>query len=142
MSGGQLLLLQDLDDNDSDKSFTVPAGKAYELLYGSVELISTATVGNRQLVIEITDGTEIIYRIHAGTTQAASLTRHYLFGQGNVRETSFVDGTLMTPLPTGLLLKPSYVIRVYDSGAVDAAADDMDVSIMVKNLPLTHGSIT
>ena len=37
--------------NDSDKSFTVPAGRMWELTSIWVELVSTATVGNRQMVV-------------------------------------------------------------------------------------------
>jgi hypothetical protein len=46
--------------------------------------------------------------------------------------TAFRDTTfLMTPIPPTILLPAAYIIRVYDSAAVAAAADDMVVQLMV-----------
>ena len=142
MSGGSITLLQDLTDNDSDKTFTVPSDTIYEVLYASAELITTGTVGNRQLTIDIGDGTEVIHKLDVGAVHAASTTVDYLFAPGYVRETTVVSGTLHCPIPPKLFLLPGYTIRVYDSAAVDAAADDMDVSIMVRKLPENHKDVT
>lgn len=119
--------------NDSDKTFTVPAGTEWELSTISVELVSTATVGNRQMEIRITDGSDdVIGRVRAGIVQAASLTRNYMFGVGLPDLAAFRDtDLLMTPLPA-LVLPAGYKIRVLDKAAIDAAADDMDVQMMVK----------
>lgn len=123
---------KDVLANDSDKSFTVPAGEIWELLAARIILASTATVGNRQICIEITDGTDVILRILAGAVQAASLTRYYNFYQGAPNLTAFIDTThLCNPLPSKLQLAAGYVIRIYDKTAVDAAADDMSVYLTV-----------
>jgi hypothetical protein len=120
--------------NDSDKTFTVPAGTEWEILTIYVELATTATVGNRQLAIRFTDGSDdIIGQIRAGAVQAASLTRIYQFGVGLPDLTAFRDTDfLSTPLPDGLVLPAGYKVRILDKAAIDAAADDMDVQMMVR----------
>lgn len=131
---GSTLLKTGIDStaNDSDKTITVPAGKTWELKWLHIILASTATVGNRQIKMEILDDDSVVRAdIHAGAVQAASLTRHYLCGQGVYRETSFVNGEMHVPIPHDLILHPGWSFRVYDSAAVDAAADDLTVSYSV-----------
>ncbi len=119
--------------NDSDKSFTVPAGKVWRVLSVWVEFTSTATVGNRQVAVEFQDGAaNVIGRVVAGATQAAGQTRYYLFAADMPDLTAFRDTDyLSTPLPASLELPAGYVVRVYDKNTVDAAADDMIVRMMV-----------
>lgn len=119
--------------NDSDKSFTVPLGKTWELDWLHIILATTATVGNRQIKLVILDDDSVERMdVHAGTTQAASLTRHYLCGKGVYRETSFVNDEMHVPIPHSIVLQPGWSIRVYDSAAIAAAADDLTVSLQVK----------
>jgi hypothetical protein len=127
------ILRSDTALNDSDKSFTVPAGKIWRVKWVWVELISTATVGNRQMTIQLQDNTaDIIGTIKAGAVQAASITRNYMFSPYAVNLTSFVDTSfLSTPIPE-LILPQNFIIRAFDSTAVDAAADDMVVHLMVE----------
>lgn len=136
--------LRDSTANDSDKIvLTAPNTntnrKMIEILHVHVVLVSTATVGNRQLIMSIQDDTDtLVTDFHAGATQAASLTRHYGFAQGVYRETSFVDGSIQIPFPTeGTVLLPGWDLRVYDSGAIDAAADDMTVDVIYREVNLT-----
>ena len=116
--------------NDSDKSFTVPANTEWLVKSIWVELITTATVGDRQLEIQIQDdSSDVIGSIRAGVVQGASLTRNYLFALGIADLTSFRDTDLMmTPIPE-LWLPAGYVVKVFDNNAVDAAADDMVVQV-------------
>jgi len=127
------LLVADEGADDSDKSFTVPANYYYQVLWIWVELTTTATVGNRQMTIELQDDSaDVIAQWRAGAVQAASLTRYYCFAPANADLMAFRDTSfLMTPIPPTLLLPASYVVRVYDSAAVAAAADDMVVQLMV-----------
>lgn len=124
-------LESDTTANDSDKSFTVPAGYEAYCMSVRVELTTTATVGNRQITLLFTTGGgTTILAVKAGTTQAASLTRYYNFAIGMPDLFGFRDtSTLMTPLP-GVRLPAGYILRVYDSAAIDAAQDDMNVQIM------------
>lgn len=119
--------------NDSDKTFTVPSSVEWHIMWIWVELTTTATVGDRQLVIEIQDNAnDVTAQIRAGVVQAASLTRYYLFAPsmadlGVFRDTDW----LMTPLPPTVLLDIGMQVRVYDNNAVAAAADDMVVQMQV-----------
>jgi len=119
--------------NDSDKSITVTASEEWEILTIWVEFASTATAGARQLEIQIQDdAADVIMEFKAGLTQAASLTYFYLFGQAmGVEIVALRDGDLVfSPLPK-IILPASYVVRVWDNNAVDAAADDMVIQMLV-----------
>lgn len=118
--------------NDSDVTFTVGAGLEWHVLSIYVALVTTATVGNRQLEIRYLDSSDnIIHVVSAGATQAASLTRQYSAGQGMPAGTTFVNGNISLPLPANLVLPPGYKVRVFDAAAIDPAADDMVVRMIV-----------
>jgi hypothetical protein len=121
----------DVTPNDSDKTLTVPAGKAWVLQFLSVNLVTTATVGNRQLRVEIGDGTNLLWFKEFGAVQAASLTRDYYAASDLPDDTSFDgDGRIRMQLEAHVL-PPGYTVRIYDTQAIDAAADDMTVRLMV-----------
>jgi hypothetical protein len=119
--------------NDSDKSFTVPDGEMWKLMYANVKLVTSADVGNRQIRFSVTDpdGNDVGY-ISAGAVQVASTTRSYGFLQGIYRETAFIDSMIQIPIPVDLYLPAGSTIRFYDSAAIAAAADDMTVSFGVQ----------
>jgi hypothetical protein len=122
--------------NDSDKSFTVPANEEWELTGVWVELISTATAGDRQVTVEIQDSSnDVIAQIQAGAVQAASLTRYYQFGKGMDTLSAFTGDAgdwISVSLPHMPLLA-GWIVRVWDKEARDAAADDMVVQL-VRNM--------
>jgi len=122
--------------NDSDKSWTVPDGETWEILYAHVIFTSTATVGNRQLRFIVKDASgNIAIDVHAGTVQAASVTaRHYSFKQGVYRETTVVDGELECPIPEDCVALGGDVVQFKDNAAIAAAADDMTVSFTYRKL--------
>jgi len=125
-----VILTADVTADDSDKSFTVTALKVWQPLSVQVSLVTTATVGNRQMTIDITDGSDnLLARVRAGAVQAASLTYTYTFGLGLDKDVAPIALHLTAPLPA-MLLAAGYKIRVYDSAAVAAAADDMTVRII------------
>jgi len=119
--------------NDSDKSFTVPAGEMWHLNSIFVTLVTTSAVGNRQIVIEVQNASGVVIgRISAGAVQAASLTRHYLGMQGTYRETAFINNDIQLPIPQDSFLPAGFMLRVYDSAAIAPTADDMTVSVSLK----------
>ena len=116
--------------NDSDKSYVVPAGRQWFVDWIHIILTTTATVGNRQIGIQVLDeSSNIMYDLHAGAVVAESLTRHIMALPGVPRETAFVAAQLQMGLPRRMQLLPGWTLRVYDNAAVDAAADDMVVSL-------------
>lgn len=119
--------------NDSDKSFVVPDGEMWKINFAYATLATTATVGNRQIVLRVLDENgNSIFDSHAGAVQAASLTLDYGFYQGIFRETTFVATEIQCPIPADLYMKAGYTLRMYDAAAIDAAADDLTVSFQYK----------
>ncbi|MFQ5798844.1 MAG: hypothetical protein ACE5H0_09150 [Bacteroidota bacterium] len=129
-------LQEDETANDSDKTFTVDSDEEWRVKSIYVELVTTATTGDRQLVVEYQDAAaDVIAEVRAGAVQAPSLTRKYLFAVGAIDLTSFRDTDfLMTPLPE-IMMTEGFKIRIYDIKAKDAAADDMEVHMMVERIP-------
>ena len=119
--------------NDSDKSFTIPGGVQQRLLYASVELISTAVVGNRQMAMRVLDAAagNIMLEAIAGVVQTNNSTIRYNFGSGLPREAAVVAGQVSIPIPAGFILGPKMVVQFLDTAAIDAAADDMTVAFVV-----------
>lgn len=121
----------DATANDSDKTFTVPNGVTWRPLGVTVTYASTGTAGDRQVGIDFCDSSDnAICSMRAGATQGTSTTVVYVFGVGNPREITAVDQVLMTPIPFFVLL-PGYYIRVFDTAAIAAAADDMTVDLLL-----------
>lgn len=127
--------VRDATANDSDKSFTVPAGKAWALQYVYAEITATATVGNRSLAVHIRDTNPSVIVVEATANIAAAQKGNIRLINGAPRSTTaqrMLDGTTATvsqenQLPMLALLPAGYSVRVWDSAAIDAAADDMTV---------------
>jgi len=129
------LLVNDATPNDSDKTFTVPAGEEWEILSIYAQLTTTATVGNRAMAVEfMTAAGDIIASVWASSAplQAASLSYKYTLAPG-------MDVVASAPRSSGsipsLALLAGYQIRVYEYVAVDPAADDMTVRIFGTTRP-------
>jgi len=134
LAGWSSSVQADEADDNSDKEFTVPANTEWEILSIWIEFVSTAVVGDRQLCVEIQDDSDdVILQVRAGAVQAASSTRYYTFAPSVVDLTAFRDTDyLSTAFPAGLVLPAGCDVRVYDNAAVDAAADDMNVQMLVR----------
>jgi hypothetical protein len=125
--------------NDSDAVIlTAGTNKLIEILNIHVVFTSTATVGNRQILMIIQDDSDVLVSdYHAGAVQAASLTRNYSFARGTYRETSFIDDQIQNPFPFGTVLFPGWDLRIKDDAGIDAAADDMTVNVVYKEFDIT-----
>src|SRR4030067_3306702 len=124
-------ILTDLALTDSTKDFIVPTGRQHKLEWGFASLASTATVGNRQMVIELiaADGTTVLVSASAGAVQAASLTNRYNFAPGSQRGSAFVASQIETPTFPNFLAIEGQRLRIRDSAAIDAAADDLLITL-------------
>lgn len=115
--------------NDSDKIITIPEGVTRKLICGHINLATSATVGSRVLQLIIADENGVTLWVSSSTPLAASLTENYTisndYNRGGV-------GT-MIGIPSDLMLKPGYQIRIWDSEAVDAAADDMKIHLIFED---------
>lgn len=128
--------VRDATANDSDKSFTVPAGKIWVLALLYAELFATAVVGNRNMIWSLSNGANIIQCGTTGPNCAANQTVNALYMPGiagysttvGVRLTTLAEPTnKLTSFAPPLLMREGYILRVYDVNAIDAAADDLTV---------------
>lgn len=123
---GQFVLVSDEDANDSNKTITTPTNFIRKLLWLRVELATTATVGDRRIVVQILDAAnDVIYQRQAAVL-AASSSANYNFNPGG-GATETVDDEVTISLPAEVVIPAGYDLVVKDEDAVDAAADDMIV---------------
>ena len=117
-----LKILTDVNTNNSDKNFLVPALKRQTLLWVQAVYTTNATAGNRNLTLDINDGNpaNVIFRINAGAVQAASLTNRYSIFNGAPRGAAFVANMIEIPVPMIALL-PGWRIRIFDLAAIAPA---------------------
>lgn len=85
-------------------SETVPTNARWRLLGVDAPLVTDVTVANREVVLTIDDGANIVAEITAAQNQAASLTRRYSFARGVQRGVSATATIINAPLPDALLL--------------------------------------
>ncbi len=132
VSPPNLVEKSNLTVDDSDKTLTVPANTLWRVQFVYVKLISTSTVGNRQMRLEIGDGTNLLWFKNFGAVQAASLTRHYYAAADYTSDEGSFDsgGRIRLRLDAHWLL-PGFTLRAYDSAAIAAAADDMELYVVV-----------
>jgi len=123
--------------NDSDKTLTVPSGKQWKWRYGLALFVTSATVGNRRIILEIRDaGGNNFYRMFSLNATAASTTDNFVFGNfGDTAEDA--GGNMTLPIPTECILDENFQIRIFDSAAVDAAADDLTIRLVVEETDVT-----
>lgn len=134
---GDMALQADENLNDSDKVFSVPTNKKWMVLWIHVEFTTTATLTNRLLTLRIRDdGNDAIYQVEGLNEQAPSATEVYIFLPGIGEPTEGKATRHFLPLPALCLLPHLYSIHILDVNAVDAAADDMIVQMMVLELPM------
>lgn len=136
---GRIVWYFDDTANDSDKSFTVPAGKIVMPFFVAATLACTATVGNRSLRMTISDGTNLIYKTTFQASVAASQTGTLYVEPGPYASSTTArpgpgssdtaNVTLSVTMPSPLYLKAGYIIHVWDRAAIDPAADDMTWTI-------------
>lgn len=126
---GHLRIVEDTALNDSDKTITLDTTDLNRIQAIQVNLITTATVGNRNLEIIVDDGTNELFRATAQAVQAASLTRDYSWAPDGQDDAAFINDALRIRIPNVWLPSGSRV-RVFDFAAIDAAADDMVVRIL------------
>lgn len=121
----------DILTNDSSKTLVVPKGQSWCIHSIFVVLATTATVGARNMRLSILDDDDnVLYSVDALATQAASLTYKYAFLPGAANEDHAAKLWFQAGLPQDCVLPTGYQIKIEDSAAIDAAADDMTVKAM------------
>jgi hypothetical protein len=105
-------------------TYTVQFTEPKVLLWAHVVYTPSATVGNRQLLLRMLNGSDVfIMDTHAGAVFGATTVRHFLFVQGIYRETAFVDNELEVAIPKDMVFPAGYKLNLIDEANIDAAAD-------------------
>lgn len=118
----------------SDKTFVVPAGEEWEILWIWVKLSTQVNAGNRQLAIQILDasGNVLATLARAGVTQPISTVRYYLFAPGAPDQLAFRDTDHITvTLPVTSFLSAGQRLRIYDNKAIAPVNDDMTIELQI-----------
>lgn len=133
---GRVVWTRDAVANDSDKSFTVPTGKIWALKFIEATIVTTATVGDRLLSVGITNGANYVFTglntASIAASKAATIFLVPAFGavstSGHRRLDNFGGSDVGNDFTLPELFLPAgYVIRIWDSAAIDAAADDLTI---------------
>jgi len=126
--GGEQRVYSD-ETTGNDKVISVPAGRRWQILWIFCNFQTTATVGNRLLLLEIRDrNNDVRYKERAPNTQSESDNLDYVFAPGYVRGTT--TGQYMACLPCLTVLGHGWDIRIRDAYNVDAN-DTLKVYVVV-----------
>lgn len=118
--------------NDSDKAIAVTLGEQWHIMSVHVKYTSTATEGNRQIVLQLLSGATVVDEVRAGLVQAASNTYYYAFQPNASNMSTAIDSDFITTnIPSTWILGYGESVRVLDNNAVAAAADDMEIRMRV-----------
>lgn len=113
----------------SNKIIAVPTNEYWTLLGVYIKLVASATVGTRQIRIQIRDASgNVLVELEAGETQVASATKNYAAAPGLVTEVHIAGEMLFMQLPRMRLVE-AFDIRAFDETDVDDAADVLDLQI-------------
>ena len=107
----------------------VPAGNCDIVKYGLVTLTTDGTVADRTVVLTVEDGGTALFSLSVGAVQAASVTgRVHTFFPQALRETSVVNGSLMTPIPE-LVLTAGQTIEITITNGVAGDSFTADFTV-------------
>lgn len=88
----------------AEMSETVPTNARWRLLGVDIPLVTDATVANREVVLTIDDGANIVAEIASGTSHVASTTRRYSFARNVQRGAGATALTVNAPIPDAILM--------------------------------------
>lgn len=110
---------------------TCPTGSLIEVLQIHVVYTSSATAGNRRLLVKVQDSSDtLVASYHAGSQQNASLSKNYTYARGITREANFVDDSLHVAIPFGTVLLPGWDLTLSDTNDVDESGDSAVVNVI------------
>lgn len=134
---GTTMSTYDNSSNDSDKTFTVPDNKLWIMDLVRASLKATSTNGTRQFRLQVYDtSSNMVYRggripIVADET-GGILLQPQMTHTSDSRNESFSAGGTTDTLPR--YIPAGYDVRIWDSEAVDAAADDVTVTLLYQEV--------
>ena len=124
--------------NDSNKTLDLDAGallignlQAFWFTSIHLEITLTGTTGTRTFQWQILDDSgDLIYQHGYGSGFNGSAGDSFNIDQAMGNEILTAGSGRRDRMPDRMMLRPDWQIRIRDSAAIDAAADDMIVQIM------------
>jgi hypothetical protein len=116
-------------------SLLTRANQRFKVYHMLIKLVTSITVGNRLILVQLNDGTNVIAEwvnsgaFGTGRTVAASTTERYeitTLHQSDAAVTVFKQ--IQHPFPMG----PSWVVKIVDTAAIDAAGDLVSIEDVVE----------
>lgn len=133
-----IVQVSDTAANDSDKTFTVPSGKQWRVLWGFASFVTSAQAGNRRMAFRIQDeNNNVIFESKSLNVQVASVTELYNFLPGISDTSESVAALHMMPFPRNTILPENFSMRILDAAVVDAAVDDLTIRLIVEETEVT-----
>jgi len=129
---GRIRTYYEATANDNDKTFTVPDDKIVFPMEIYVQYSASADVGNRQPLLIITDGTNVIRTVGLIANLTASQTSVLaMSANANITvssrkllgSTGGITAGWGDALPNGYYLPGGYTVRIYDGNSVTANDD-------------------
>lgn len=121
----QVISASDLATGDSDKEIAVPTGRNWRQLMVSISYVSSATVGNRLIEIQLRDASNVVlFSARASETQAASNTELYE-GAINVVDQVVTATSIVHMILADFVMNGGFDIRAHDVNAIDPTGDDL-----------------
>lgn len=122
--------------DDSDKVIVPSVDNPVRIQSLNAVLVSTITGGNRVVGIEIRDSAgNVLFETRSAVNQAASLTYNYQFAPGLTDSAALLAGDRVhNEIPAGLIIPAGGDIHVLDIAAIDIAADDLTLRLLVEDL--------
>ena len=100
-------------------NLTPTMGKRWILMRGSITLVCDATVVNRNIVVQLTDGTSITTALPLGPNTAATLTSNYYLNEINFNLNGIVASALNALVGiNGILLEGADQFRILINAGV------------------------
>lgn len=111
-------------------TYTYMAARNLKLIFAHVTYTSSATVGDRKVVLQLVDASaNVVADWHTTPVIAASLTRHIEFNPGTYREAAFdANNSVQTPFAIGLIVPSGYSLKILDSAGIHAG-DSMIIGL-------------
>lgn len=98
-----------------------------EILAIRIEFTATASVGTRTLRLQLLDASDSDLLLEVAMTRTVTAGNSQNYNAAPGLDAATADHEV---LPAGLFLAPNQILRILDSSATDAAADDMIVHVL------------
>lgn len=132
---GEVKQLRDITENSNDKTFTVPPGFVWEIMFGHV-LYNARAVSSfaRQMEFQILNSEdEVVYSTEAVNTQLTATTETYNLLSGSLIANETVATFHNLPIPDKMFIPEGFQLKFFDNNDRDNT-DDFEYFFIVREI--------